>query len=378
MMVTVTGPLKGVKILEIEGMGGAPFAGMLLADLGADIIRVERPAANPDAITGTDPGPVLGRGRAATIRLDLKSEAGRAALFDLLARADVMMEAFRPGVAERLGFGPEIVLEQFPRLIYARLTGWGRTGPLARTAGHDINFIAMAGLLGAIGRPPDPPVPPLAIGGDMGGGGLFLALGILSALLEREKSGIGQVVDAAMVDGAALLVSAFWAYYGKGEWSAERGTNVTDGGAPFYTTYRCKDNRFVAVGALEPRFFRQLCELVGIPYTPDLQDRANWPALHARLSAIFLTQTQKEWCDLAGTRDACLSPVLDFSTAPGHPQNVERGVFTQLDGLVQPAPGPHFSRTPLSPRAAARDPLQRVLADWGASAATVDTVTGSE
>lgn len=359
------GPLGGVRIVEVEGMGGSPFAGMVLADLGAEIIRIERPGAKADAITGTDPGPVMGRGRLATIQLNLKSEVGLGVLFELLKRADVLTEAFRPGVAERLGFGPGEACRHNPRLIYARLTGWGRDGPLAKTAGHDINFIGMAGLLGAIGRPEQPPAPPLAIGGDMGGGGLFLALGIVSALYERERSGLGQVVDAAMVDGAALLSSAFWGYFGKGQWSAQRGTNITDGGAPFYDAYRCKDGQFVAVGALEPAFFRQLCIIVGIEYHPRLQEREHWNELRQQLTGIFLTRTRDEWCALAGESDACLSPVLDFSSAPQHPQNLARNTFVELGGITQPSASPHFSRTKTAARPAQQETSHAVLRTWG-------------
>lgn len=367
------GPLQGTRIIEIEGMGGAPFGVMLLADLGAEIIRIERPLDK--AVIGTDPGLVLGRGRAATIRLDLKSEAGLAALLDLIDHADVVTEAFRPGVAERLGFGPDNVCARNPHLVYARLTGWGRAGRLAKTAGHDINFIAMSGLLGAIGRSSLPPAPPLAIGGDMGGGGLFLALGIVSALFERERSGRGQVVDAAMVDGSALLASAFWAYFGKGEWSANREDNLTDGGAPFYDTYRCEDGNLVAVGALEPDFFRNLCELVGVDYAPERQERAHWPELRKDLTERFLTRTRDEWCALAGTVDTCLSPVLDFGTAPSHPQNIERGVFVELDGITQPNVSPHFSRTPAAATTAGGEGLPAILGRWGVLPATIATAS---
>lgn len=367
------GPLHGVRIVEIEGMGGAPFGAMLLADLGADIIRIERPLDK--STTGTDPGLVMGRGRAATIRLDLKSEAGLAALLDLIDHADVATEAFRPGVAERLGFGPERMCARNPRLVYARLTGWGREGSLAKTAGHDINFIGASGLLGAIGRASLPPAPPLAIGGDMGGGGLFLALGIVSALFERERSGKGQVVDAAMVDGSALLASAFWAYFGKGEWSSRREDNLTDGGAPFYDTYRCKDDNFVAVGALEASFFRNLCDLVGVHYAPERQERPHWPALRQELTARFLTRTRDEWCALAEGVDACLSPVLDFSSAPSHPQNAERSVFIELDGVTQPNASPRFSRTPAEARTSGGESPAAILARWGVQAETIETAS---
>jgi alpha-methylacyl-CoA racemase len=346
---------------------------MLLADRGAEVIRIERP--QDKAITGTDPGPVMGRGRTTTIRLDLKSTAGLAALLDLIDHADVVTEAFRPGVAERLGFGPEQVCARNSRLIYARLSGWGREGQLAKTAGHDINFIGMSGLLGAIGRASLPPAPPLAIGGDMGGGGLFLALGIVAALFERERSGRGQVVDAAMVDGSALLASAFWAYFGKGEWSTRREDNLTDGGAPFYDTYRCKDGHFVAVGALEPGFFRNLCNLVGVRYAPERQERAHWPALRQDLTERFLTRSRDEWCALAEGVDACLSPVLDFSSAPSHPQNAERAVFVELGGITQPNASPRFSRTPAQARSSGDESPATVLGRWGVAAGTIATAS---
>lgn len=360
---SLQGPLAGLKILEIEGLGGAPFAAMLLADLGAQVLRVERHSANDAAIGGTDPGPTLGRGRAGLLRLDLKSAAGLASLKHLIVQADGLIESFRPGVAERLGFGPDVAQNLNPRLIYGRLTGWGRAGPLAPTAGHDINYIALAGLLGAIGRPESPPSPPLAIGGDMGGGGMFLALGMLAAFFERNGSGRGQVVDAAMLHGATLLSGAFADFHARGHWSGGRGGNLTDGGAPFYDSYYCADGLMVAVGALEPKFFAILCDKIGIDQALRRQEPEFWPALRHEMTRIFAAKPQAYWVDLCAGSDACLTPVLDFSNAPEHPQN-QSVSFTTLQGQSMPKAGPSFSRTPPMARIGRRDLSEQLRRDW--------------
>lgn len=365
--VNASGPLRGVRVLEIEGIGGSPFAAMLLADMGAEVLRIERPQRNNAVIGGTDPGPVLGRGRRAVIGLNLKSEDGLALLLDMVRESDVLIEAFRPGVAERLGFGPEVVHALNPRVVYGRLTGWGRSGPLAQSAGHDINYTALAGVLGAIGRKGSPPSPPLALTGDMGGGGLVLAFGVVAALFERHASGLGQVVDAAMVDGAALLMSAFWGFHGQGQWNVERESNLVDGGAPFYDSYECKDGRFISIGALEPQFYEVLRVKLGLADSTDRNDPAQWPRLAEELKAIFLTRTCSEWRELLEGTDACFAPVLDFDSAPDHPHNLARQTFIDIGGITQPAPAPRLSRTP----AVALPPADRfnntlaTLAGWG-------------
>jgi alpha-methylacyl-CoA racemase len=357
------GPLCGIRIVEIEGVGGAPFAGMLLADMGADIIRVERPGADGVAIGGADPGPVFGRGRAATLYLDLKDPTGLTLLLDLLDRADASIEAFRPGVAERLGFGPDVALARNPRLVYGRLTGWGREGPLAARAGHDINYIALSGLLAAIGRRESPPSPPLAVGGDMTGG-FLLAFGMVAALFERASSGQGQVVDAAMLDSAALTIGGFAGYVATGGWSPERETNLTDGGAPFYDAYQCADGRFIALGALEPKFQAILLDRLGLHDLPSWNDPANWPACKARLADHFRTRNSAAWRTLLEDTDACFAPVLNFGEAPDHPHNRARGTFTILDGITQPAAGPRLSRTPGAARRRGSN-LSDALNRWG-------------
>jgi len=350
--------------LEVEGIGGAPFAAMLLADLGADVLRIERPVADPAAVGGTDPGPALGRGRQGTLRLDLKSLAGRETMLGLIRRADGLIEAFRPGVAERLGFGPDVACALNPALVYGRLTGWGRQGPLARAAGHDINYIGLSGLLGATGRPDSPPSPPLAIAGDMAGGGMLLAVGMLAAFHERATSGMGQVVDAAMLHGSALLATAFWGFHQDGHWAGGRGCNLTDGGAPFYDSYFCADGRMIAVGALEPKFFGALCRGLGIPDAPERQQPEHWPDLRTELTAIFASRPQEHWVALFEGTDACVTPVLDFDSAPAHPQNREI-TFTTVEGRIMPKAGPDFSRTPAVARARHLEPSVQVLRQWG-------------
>ncbi|WP_421793736.1 CaiB/BaiF CoA transferase family protein [Hydrocarboniphaga effusa] len=364
-----SGALRGLRVLEVEGIGGSPFAAMLLADMGAEVLRIERPRRNAAAIGGTDAGPVLGRGRRAVIGLDLKRGDGLAALLDMARSADVLIEAFRPGVAERLGFGPAVIAEINPRLVYGRLTGWGRSGPLAQAAGHDINYIALSGLLGAIGRRDSAPAPPLALTGDMGGGGLMLAVGVLAALVERSSSGRGQVVDAAMVDGSALLMSVFWGFFAQGHWSKQRESNLTDGGAPFYDTYLCADGLYVSIGALEPAFFAVLRARLQLSNDLDPADVTHWPRLRAELAQRFASRNRDEWCALLEGSDACFAPVLDFDSAPRHPQLRERGSFIELDGVLQPAPSPRFDRTPssarVSPPADDERATREALADWG-------------
>jgi alpha-methylacyl-CoA racemase len=371
----VTGPLAGVRIVELAGIGPGPFAAMLLADLGADVLRVER----VDAARRGGPGglelTVLNRSRR-SVAVDLKSPDGVATVLDLVERADAFIEGFRPGVAERLGLGPDDCLARNPALVYGRMTGWGQDGPLAPRAGHDINYIALSGALAAIGPGADgeAPVVPLNLVGDFGGGSLYLALGIVSALFEARGSGQGQVVDATMVDGAASLMTAFFGLHAAGQHTAPRGSNVLDGGAPFYGVYRTKDDRWVSVGALEPQFYAALIQGMGLqdaPETAAQNDRSTWPAMRERFTATFASRTRDEWTAILGDTDACFAPVLELDEAPAHPHNVARGVFVDVDGVPQPGPAPRFSRTPAdaptpAPRPGA-DTLEG-LAAWGVPA----------
>ena len=339
------GPLDGVRVIEIASLAPAPFGCMILSDLGADVLRVDR-AENCGPATAAPPDP-LSRGRR-SIGLNLKDPEGTGVLLRLADDADVLVEGFRPGVTERLGCGPAECARRNPRLVYARMTGWGQHGPLAATAGHDIDYIGVSGALAPIGRAGQRPVPPLNLVADFGGGGMLLAVGILAALLERERSGLGQVVDAAMVDGSALLTSFLHGMRAAGGWRDERGTNLLDGGAPFYDTYESADGRYLAVGALEPRFYAALLAglgLAGDDSLPAQYDRAGWPVLRARLSDAFRGRTQAEWGEVFAGTDACVAPVLGPAEAPAHPHNAARGVFIDVGGVVQPAPAPRFGRT---------------------------------
>ncbi|RAI58151.1 CaiB/BaiF CoA transferase family protein [Roseicella frigidaeris] len=335
------GPLKGLRILEFAGIGPGPFCGMVLADLGAEVLRIERrdgPAVPPEDF--------INRGRR-SVALDLKSPAAIAAVLRLVEGADALIEGFRPGVMERLGLGPEPCLGRNPRLVYGRMTGWGQEGPLAQSAGHDMNYIALTGALWSIGRAGERPVPPLNLVGDYGGGGMLLALGVVAALLHAKTGGEGQVVDAAMVDGASLLMAPIYAMKARGRWRNERGTNMLDGAAPWYDTYECADGRWLAVGPIEPQFFALLCETLGLDARnfPDRMEPAAWPALKERLAGLFRSRTRDDWATLFAGTDACVAPVLDMEEAPAHPHNVARGTFALRDGVVQPAPAPRFSRT---------------------------------
>lgn len=364
------GPLKGLRILEFAGIGPGPFCGMLLADLGAEVVRLDRKEGPPG--TRQD---FVGRGRR-SLALDLKSPAAVQAALRLVEGADALIEGFRPGVMERLGLGPEACLARNPRLVYGRMTGWGQDGPLAQAAGHDINYIALTGALWSIGRPGEQPVPPLNLVGDYGGGGMLLALGMLAALLEAKGSGRGQVVDAAMVDGAALLMAPIYAMLARGRWRNERGANMLDGAAPWYDTYECADGRYIAVGPIEPQFFDLMIAKLGLDPArfAGRTEPANWPALKAELAAVFRSRTRDDWAALFEGTDACVAPVLDLHEAPAHPHNKARGTFQQREGAVQPAPAPRFSRTPAEP--GLPPPLrgehtEQVLADWGFSGAEI-------
>lgn len=362
------GPLAGLKVVELAGIGPTPHAAMVLADLGAEVVRVERPSGGLD-LGGGKPDHLL-RGRR-SVAANLKTAEGRDLVLRLVAKGDVLLEGFRPGVAERLGIGPTECHEVNPRLIYGRMTGWGQDGPLAQRAGHDINYISLTGALHAIGRAGQPPVPPLNLVGDFGGGSMFLLTGVLAALWERERSGMGQVVDAAMVDGTSALMQLLWAMRGQGVWSDERGANLLDGGAPFYDTYVCQDGCYVAVGALEPEFYRALLDGLGLDpaHLPDQMDRSGWPTLRARFTQEFLTRRRDEWAEVFTDTDACVTPVLTPDEAAEHPHMAARTTLLDIDGVRQAAPAPRFSRTTPGKPSAPPDPgadTTAVLADWNA------------
>jgi alpha-methylacyl-CoA racemase len=342
----MSGPLTGTKMVEIAGIGPGPFCAMVLADLGADIVRVDR----ADKVTGGDPatppGDLLNRGRR-SIGVDLKHPDGVETVLALIDGSDALIEGFRPGVMERLGLGPDVCLDRNPRLVYGRMTGWGQDGPLANVAGHDINYLSLAGALGAIGRAGQPPTPPLNLVADFGGGGMMLALGISAALVERATSGKGQVVDAAMVDGVAVLMSIFHGMVGMGFWEEERGTNMLDSGAHWYDAYETADGEFISIGPVEPQFYALLLDKLGLDATeyPHF-DRSRWPDLKDRFTEIFKSRTRDAWCELLEGTDACFAPVLRMSEAPSHPHNVARGTFVEVAGVSQAAPAPRFGRTP--------------------------------
>ena len=359
------GPLTGIRVLEFEAIGPAPFAGMLLADMGADVLVVDRPEESELGLKRERWYDVMMRGKR-SVMLDLKS--GKNVALELIARADVLIEGFRPGVMERLGLGPDAALARNPRLVYGRMTGWGQEGPLAPRAGHDINYIALAGVLNAFGRQGEPPVPPLNLVGDFGGGGMLLGFGVACALLEASRSGKGQVVDAAMVDGASLLAVMFSGFLASKNWSEERGTNILDSGAPWYDVYETKDGKYVAIGAIEAKFYAQLIGRLGLERLPAQHDRARWPELREAFRTCFKSKTRDEWCAVFEGSDACFAPVLSFSEARAHPHARHRRSFVDEDRVPQPAPAPRFSRTPGGVRC---PPPERgagggeALRDWG-------------
>lgn len=363
------GPLAGFRIIEIAGIGPGPFCGMMLADLGAEVLRVDRAEK---AKLPRMPGPnldFLARGRRC-IAVDLKSPAGVEVVLKLVERADGLLEGFRPGVMERLGLGPDACLARNPGLVYGRMTGWGQDGPLAKVAGHDLNYIALTGALHAIGRPDSPPPPPLNLVGDFGGGGLLLAYGMLAALLERTKSGKGQVVDAAMVDGAAALMAIIFGAHASGWWKDERFSNMLDGGAHFYDCYETKDGKYVSIGSIEPQFYAILLDKLGLAGEdlPKQMDRSAWPKLKERFTALFKTRTRDEWCRIMEGTDICFAPVLSLTEAPDHPHMKARGTFVEVEGVRQPGPAPRFSRTQAAierPPAHPGEHTDEALADWG-------------
>jgi alpha-methylacyl-CoA racemase len=344
--INQTGPLRGLRVIELAGLGPAPHAAMVLADLGADVVRIDRPAGRGLRIGSQGATDPLLRGRPSVL-IDLKSQAGRSQLMELAQHADVLIEGLRPGVLERLGAGPDDLRALNPRLIYGRITGWGQHGPLASSPGHDLNYIGLTGALHAMGRAGQPPAPPLNLVGDFGGGSMLLVTGILAALWERSASGLGQVVDAAMVDGTAMLSQLILSMRAAGAWTGARASNLLDGGAPFYDTYACADGKFVAVGALEPQFFAAL--LTGLDLDaatlPAQLDPSGWPVLRQRFTQLFATRTRDEWAaHFAGT-DACVTPILDFDEAAADPHLVARGTYLRRDGVLQAAPAPRFSRS---------------------------------
>lgn len=373
------GPLAGFKIIEMKGIGPGPYAGMLLADMGAEVIVVERSTA-PSGIALPSAMDVNARGKK-SIALNLKTDAGKAALLKLVSNADALFEGFRPGVAERLGFGPEVCLQQNPKLVYGRMTGWGQTGPLANTVGHDINYIALSGALAGIGGT-DKPTVPLNLLGDYAGGSLFLVMGMLAALLEASKSGQGQVVDAAITEGSASLMSLFYTLSNLGVWQPKRQSNFLDGAAHFYDTYVTADEKSIAIGAIEPGFYKALLTLLGLTSAelPPQNDPAHWPVLKQKFASIFKTKTRDEWCAILEGTDACFAPVLDYTEAPKHPHNIARETFIEIDGKVQPAPAPKFSRSrcekPTAPRAEGAD-TATVLGGWGFSDEEIAVLTSA-
>ncbi len=360
------GPLSGVKVVEFAGIGPGPFCCMLLSDMGADVVRIDRKGGR------AMPKDVTGRGRR-SVALDMKIRGDVEVALALIEKADVLIEGFRPGVMERLGVGPEVALARNPRLIYGRMTGWGQSGPLAHAAGHDLNYIAISGALHAVGRKGAPPAPPLNLVGDYGGGALYLALGVCAALLEASRSGKGQVVDAAITDGAASLMAVMYGLRAAGIWTDERDSNLLDGGAHFYDVYETGDGKFVTIGSLEPQFYALLLEKLELKDDPAFaaqMDRSNWAALSEKVAAVLKTKTRDEWTALLEGTDVCFAPVLDMAEAPSHPHNAARGTFVEVSGVIQPAPAPRFSRTPGAIQGPSVKPgadTENVLADWGVS-----------
>jgi alpha-methylacyl-CoA racemase len=366
------GPLSGLKVIEFAGIGPGPFCGMLLSDLGADVVRIDRKGAGRSGKTD-----VTARGRR-SVALDLKSPAAVEACLKLMERADIVFEGFRPGVMERLGLGPDVALARNPKLVFGRMTGWGQTGPYAKAAGHDMNYIAITGALHAIGTA-DKPTPPLNLVGDFGGGALYLAFGLLAGVVHARATGQGQVIDCAMSDGAASLMAMFYGMKAAGVWTDDRRSNLLDGGAHFYDTYQCADGAWISLGSIEPQFYALMLEKTGIG-DPDFKaqmDRGLWPSLHDRLAKVISLKTRDEWCEIMDASDVCFAPVLTLDEAPGHAHNVARQTFVEIEGVVQPAPAPRFSATPGAisgpPPAIGADNIG-ALRDWGFSAADIESL----
>jgi alpha-methylacyl-CoA racemase len=380
-----SGPLAGTRIIEIAGIGPGPFAGFMLADLGADVIKVDRAQNAGLGDPSRPPGDLLQRGKR-SVAVDLKSPEGVEVVLQLAEHADAMFEPFRPGVAERLGIGPDAAMARNPKLVYGRMTGWGQDGPYAQSAGHDINYISLAGALFHMGRKGEGPMFPMNLVGDFGGGGMLLAYGLLAGLLSAARTGEGQVVDAAMVDGSASLMMMFHAFREMGMFREERGTNMLDSGAHFYDVYECADGEHVSIGSIEPQFYALLLEHTGLAgedgaALPHQMDQSQWDALKERLRGIFKQKTRDEWCEIMEGTDVCFAPVLRMSEAAKHPHNVARGTFLELDGVLQPAPAPRFSATPgevQRPPAHAGQHTAEILGEWlGADDAAVDKLKAS-
>jgi alpha-methylacyl-CoA racemase len=370
--VMAQGPLDGLKVIEFAGIGPGPFCGMLLSDLGADVVRIDRKGGR-----GGSKFDVTGRGRR-SVALDLKVPASIEACLKLAESADVLFEGFRPGVMERLGLGPDVVLKRNPKIVYGRMTGWGQTGPYANAAGHDMNYIAISGALHAIGLG-DKPIPPLNLVGDFGGGALYLAFGILAGVIHARASGQGQVIDCAMSDGAASLMAMFYGFKASGMWTDNRRENMLDGGAHFYDTYQCSDGRWISIGSIEPQFYALLLEKTGItdPAFQQQMNRAEWPALRAKLAEVIKTKSRAEWCAIMDATDVCFAPVLDLTETASHPHNAARKTFVEIEGVVQPAPAPRFSATPgaiqaVSPAVGAHN--DEAFADWGFAATEIEAL----
>jgi alpha-methylacyl-CoA racemase len=371
------GPLSGIRIIELSGIGPGPFCGMMLADMGAEVIRIDRPGGNPSSEGGHD---ILFRNRRA-VAVNLKHPDGVKTVLKLCEKADAIFEGYRPGVAERLGVGPAQCMAANPKLVYGRMTGWGQTGPLAQSAGHDINYIALTGALHAIGRRGEKPLPPLNLVGDFGGGGMLLAFGMVCALLEAQRSGKGQVVDAAMVDGAAALMAMFYGLKANGLYNGQRGANLLDTGAHFYDVYETKDGKHVSIGSIEPQFYALLCQKANLPADPFAAqfNMAQWPQMKEKIAEIFKQKTRAEWCELMEGTDVCFAPVLDMGEAPKHQHALARQAFHEVKGVTHPAPAPRFSRTATHsnvprPMTKVGTDTRAVLADFGFAAPEIDTL----
>lgn len=364
----MSGPLKGFKIIEIAGIGPGPFCGMLFSDMGANVIRIGKPEAADSEDWRFD---ITTRGRP-TVCLDLKKRSSVEVVLKMIESADAIFEGFRPGVMERMGLAPDICFSRNRALVYGRMTGWGQFGPYANSAGHDINYISISGALHAIGHANETPAIPLNYVGDLGGGAMILAVGMLAAMLEAKKSGLGQVVDAAMTDGSALLSAMFYGFKAAGDWTNNRGENMLDGGSHFYNVYRCSDGKYVSVGAIEPQFYSELIDLCGLDadsYSPQMDDN-QWVMLKIKLSEVFQSRARDEWCEVFKNSDACVAPILDWDEAPENAHNKARNTFVECDGMVHPAPAPRFSRTPSSPPVAPLPPtldVSNILKKWGVS-----------
>ncbi|PCJ12543.1 MAG: carnitine dehydratase [Gammaproteobacteria bacterium] len=377
------GPLSSIKIIEIAGIGPGPMCAMLLADLGAEVIRIDRVQEANLGLNRDPTKDVLLRGRR-SIAVDLKKPEGIELVLQLIEKSDALTEGFRPGVMERLGLSPEVCHQRNPKLVYGRMTGWGQDGPLSHAAGHDINYISLVGALDAIGREGEAPIPPLNLVGDFGGGALYLAMGVLAGVIEAQKSGQGQVVDCAMTDGSASLMSMFYGMKGMGRWSEERGTNVIDTGSHYYNVYKTKDDKYISIASIEPKFYQELIEKSGLSKEPDLPkqtDDSSWGPMKERLTTVFLSKTRDQWCEIMEGSDVCFAPVLNMEESIHHPHNVARGTFIEIDGVYQPAPAPRFDKTPCEvskPPSSTGQDSHAILNDWGFDSDQIQRLTDTQ